>query len=382
MKAALAFLMWGGQVIVCSTHNGSENEFNLQVQEILGQRSKFMHMRIDFDEALQEGLYQRICLVTGVEWTPEGEAQWRQDIIDFYGDGADEELFCVPSMGSGAWLSAPLIEARMNSDGPVLRLELPPDYLHRPAAERARLISPFMEELDEALDGLDAEDMHAFGFDFARVSDLSVGPLLALTRKMKRRLALTVEMRRVPGDEQKQVCRMILKRSPRLLGAAFDAVGMGWIVAEDMGREFGLYDPTHNPSGLVRAIQLTEAWYRTEMPPLKVWFEDDAIDISRDAEHLTDLRMVKVIRGTPRVPDLRTGEAGKKRHGDFAIGLGLAGYASRQQWHEYAYQPVPLPRSRFEERPSTDRDGGEWRDRADERTGRFRMASTRNGGIF
>ena len=113
LKAALAFLMWGGQVIVCSTHNGAENEFNVQVQEILGGRSKYKHMRVDFDEALRQGLYQRICLVRGKEWSPEGEAEWRQEIIDFYGDGADEELFCIPSMGSGAWLTAPLIEARM-----------------------------------------------------------------------------------------------------------------------------------------------------------------------------------------------------------------------------------------------------------------------------
>jgi phage FluMu gp28-like protein len=36
LKAALANLMWGGQVVVCSTHNGADNEFNVQVQDILG----------------------------------------------------------------------------------------------------------------------------------------------------------------------------------------------------------------------------------------------------------------------------------------------------------------------------------------------------------
>ena len=101
LKAALAFLMWGGQVIVCSTHNGVDNEFNVLVQDILGGRRKGAHTRIDFDQALHQGLYQRICLVTGKEWSPESEAAWRQDIIDFYGDGADEELFCIPALGSG-----------------------------------------------------------------------------------------------------------------------------------------------------------------------------------------------------------------------------------------------------------------------------------------
>ncbi|TIY07696.1 MAG: hypothetical protein E5V16_20425, partial [Mesorhizobium sp.] len=81
LKAALANLMWGGQVVVCSTHNGADNEFNVQVQEILsGRQPKFRHLKIDFDQALLEGLYQRICLVKGEEWSPEGEAAWRQDI--------------------------------------------------------------------------------------------------------------------------------------------------------------------------------------------------------------------------------------------------------------------------------------------------------------
>ncbi len=52
LKAALAFLMWGGQVVVCSTHDGAENDFNQAVQDILSGRSKYAHLRIDFDQAL------------------------------------------------------------------------------------------------------------------------------------------------------------------------------------------------------------------------------------------------------------------------------------------------------------------------------------------
>lgn len=370
LKAALAFLMWGGQVIICSTHNGNDNPFNELVQDVLSERKPYAHMRIDFDEALQDGLYQRICLVTGRDWTPEAEAEWRQDIIDFYGDGADEELFCVPAQGSGAWLSAPLIEARMTSDAPVIRLELPQDFLHLPSHERARLLMPFGEELEEALSELDPGELHAFGFDFARVADLSVGSLLAIDKLLNRRAALTIEMRGVPGDEQKQFVRSILKASPGLVGAAFDAVGMGWTVAEDMGREFGLREG-EDGSGLVWAIHLNEPWYRLQMPPLKAAFEDDAIALSKDDEHLTDLRMVKVIRGTPRVPDLRTGEVGKKRHGDFTIALALAHFASRMQWHEYGYRAVTANRPDLNMTAPVDRPN---------RSGPFRMASMRRKG--
>lgn len=34
LKAALAFLMWGGQVVVCWTHDGAENPFNQAIQDV------------------------------------------------------------------------------------------------------------------------------------------------------------------------------------------------------------------------------------------------------------------------------------------------------------------------------------------------------------
>ncbi|MCB5204242.1 hypothetical protein LH464_17385 [Neorhizobium sp. T786] len=339
LKAALAFLMWGGQVVVCSTHNGTENEFNKQIQDILAERTKYDHIRIDFDQALKEGLYERICLVNGNEWTAEGEAKWRQEIIDFYGDGADEELFCIPTAGTGAWLPAVLIEARMTIEAPIIRLELPRDYLQRTRLERMVLMANTVKELQEAISRLDRERTHAFGFDFARVADLSVAKLLSITRTLKRESALTLEMRNVPGDEQKLLTRMILRGAPRLVGAAFDATGMGWTVAEDMGREFGFRLPDGS-GGLVDAIKFSVDWYRFQMPPLKAAFEDDMIALAKDDEHLGDLRLVKVIAGVPRVPDLRSGEGSKKRHGDFVIALALAHFASRQQWHEYGYESI------------------------------------------
>ncbi len=341
LKAALAFLMWGGQVVVCSTHDGAENDFNQAIQDILSGRSKYAHLRIDFDQALHEGLYQRIALVTGKPWTPEAEAKWRQSIIDFYGDGADEELFCVPSLSSGAWLAAPLIEARMTAPGKVLRLELPPDFMHRSRLEQLVLLAPFMADLTEALAGLDLSLQYAFGFDFGRVADLTVGSLLAIEPGLKRREALVVELRNVPGNEQKAIVRAILTAvRSRLVGAGFDATGMGWTVAEDMGREFGIREDFEEGAGLIMALKFTEEWYRLQMPPLKAAFEDDAIAIIADAEHLGDLRTVKMIRGIPRVPPTREGEKGKRRHGDYAIALALAHWASRMRWVEYGYTPA------------------------------------------
>jgi phage FluMu gp28-like protein len=338
MKAALAFLMWGGQVVICSTHNGAENPFNVAVQDILAGRSKYAHIRIDFDQALLEGLYQRIALVTGKPWSAAEEAKWRQDIIDFYADGADEELFCVPSLSTGAWLPAPLIEARMTVRVPVLRLSLPKDYLHRSKFEQVLLIAGFMAELKAQLAALDLSLRYAFGFDFGRVADLSTVSLLGIEAQLKRTEGLSVEMRDVPGDEQKAICRMILEAvRSRLVGAAFDATGMGWTVAEDMGRIFGLREDHEKGAGLIMAVKFTEEWYRLNMPPLKAAFEDDALELIVDQEHLSDLRIIKVIRGIARVPPTREGETGKKRHGDYAIALALAHWASRLRWGEWLH---------------------------------------------
>jgi len=165
--------------------------------------------------------------------------------------------------------------------------------------------------------------------------------LLAIEEALKRREALSVEMRNVPGDEQKAIVRLILNAvRPRLVGAAFDATGMGWTVAEDMGREFGLREDFDEGAGLIMALKFTEEWYRLQMPPLKAAFEDDAIAIIPDAEHLGDLRMVKLVRGIARVPPTREGEKGKRRHGDYAIALALAHWASRVRWVEYDYTPA------------------------------------------
>lgn len=350
LKAALAFLMWGGQVVVCSTHNGADNEFNLLVQDILGKRRKGAHVRIDFDQALLQGLYQRICLVTGKEWSAEAEAAWRQDIIDFYADGADEELFCIPSQGSGAWLTAPLIEARMTltpAQAPILRVALPGDYLLRQELERRHLLKAQLDGLDKALALLNPKWLHALGYDPARLNDPAIITLLAIDGLLQRRSALTIEMRNVPFEEQKAIARQLIRAAPRLVGAAIDATGMGMNLAEDLGREFGFYLPDPDPKrvvrGLVWQVKLSTPWYNEHMPPVKAAFEDGTIALTKDVEHLADLRLVKIIRGIPSIPDERVGGARMQRHGDFAVALALAYAAGYLQWYEYGYQRVTLP---------------------------------------
>lgn len=349
ITAAMAYLMWGGQVIVCSTHNGADNFFAEEIQEILAGRSPYKHMHCDFDEALRDGLYQRICLVTKKDWSPEAEAKWRQEIIAFYRSGADEELFCIPAEGAGVWLARALIEARMTATAPVLRWELPGDYLQRSESERKALFGACLDELDAALAGLDPHKRHALGFDFGRVGHLSVAWALARDDHLNLGTALVVEMRRFPHREQIIVCDRITKALPRPLGEAYDATGEGNVVAEEMQRRFGVAsDDPDVPGGLVAAIKLTQEWYRLNMPPLKAAFEDGTLSIVRDAYHLDDLRVVEIIRGIPQVPKVDTGAVGATRHADAAVALALARFAATMNAMAYGYTPVPPPRGRFD----------------------------------
>ncbi|AWI83056.1 hypothetical protein CEW88_04895 [Alloyangia pacifica] len=345
LKAAMALLMWGGKVLVISTHDGADNPFNLLVRDIRSGERAGEVVTVTFEDAIEDGLYERIALTTGKSDTAEAKQAWIDSIMAFYGQDADEELHCIPKAGSGVWLSAPLIEARMTAEAPVLTLELPGDYLQRTDADRAELMRPFMAELEAALSLLDLEPHYAAGFDFARVADLSVLSLLSIEKNLHRREALSIELRNVPGQEQIAIVGDVLSSvRPRLLGAAFDATGMGWIVAEEMGRRFGLRE-NEDSGGLIWAIKFSEDWYRQHMPPLKKAFEDGTLWLGPSDDHVTDLRIVRELRGVPRVPPVRTGEKGLKRHGDYAIGLALAHFASRMRWVQYDYRAVSAPTS-------------------------------------
>jgi phage FluMu gp28-like protein len=361
LKAALAFLMWGGKVVVCSTHNGAGNAFNELVQDVLSGRRPYAHLKIDFDEALRDGLYRRICLVTGRAWSPEAEAKWREDIVAAYGEGADEELFCVPSDGEGVWLASTLIEARMTEKAGdrLIRSDLPPDFLARGATERLGLITAVEGRVDRALAQLDNR-VHAVGFDFARRRDLSVITVLAIAPDLRRVEVLTVELRRWPYSEQGALMTRILRGLPRWQAALVDATGEGGAVAEAVQRACG---------DRVVAVRLSSEWYRLNMPRLKRDFEDGMIGLIRDAEHRDDLRLVRVVRGVPIVPDERTGAAGAKRHGDFAIALALAHAAALTEPVSYGYDAVPLTVLSLDGAARSD---GFWRPRHDDEPARPR----------
>ena len=116
LKAAMAFLLWGGTVHVLSTHNGEGSEFNRLVESINdGSRPGSVH-RIPFDAAVAEGLGKRRMAVVGLAWSAEAEREWVDQVRREYGADAAEELDCVPAAGDGPWLTWDLIRAVEHAD--------------------------------------------------------------------------------------------------------------------------------------------------------------------------------------------------------------------------------------------------------------------------
>ena len=122
LKAALAFLVWGGRVRVISTHNGEASAFNRLLQDVTdGVRSGTRH-RTTFSDAVNDGLYERICKVTGSVWSPEAQDAWEAELRRSYGSAAAEELDCIPAAGGGAWLKWNLIRQAERDDAGIPKL--------------------------------------------------------------------------------------------------------------------------------------------------------------------------------------------------------------------------------------------------------------------
>jgi phage FluMu gp28-like protein len=331
LKSAFALLIWGGRVVVISTHNGDANPFNTLVNDIRAGRKPYKLLRCTFDDALADGLYQRICYTKGEEWSAEKEAVWRAEIIAFYGDGADEELFCIPNEGSGTFLSLAILEKCMEPDIPVVRLAYPTSFAELPDHIREAECADWCErELLPLLKRLDPELWRSvFGMDFGRSGDLSVIWPLLIGQDLKARTPFVVELRNVPFRQQEQILYYVGDRLPRLQAGALDARGNGQYLAERAMQRWG--------AGRISQVMLSVEWYRDNMPRYKAAFEDRTIIIPKDADVLADHRVVVMVQGVARVPERTKGKDGGKRHGDSAIAGALAVFASRMDVVEYEY---------------------------------------------
>lgn len=338
LKAALALLMWGGQVIIISTHNGADNPFNELIQDVRAGNLPYSLHRITLDDALDAGLYRRICRVTKQDWTPEAETAWRAELVKTYGDGADEELFCIPRQSSGAYLTTAMIQSCMD-DVPV-PLWTPPaaDFVDWPLPVAERYTRGWIaEQLAPLLAGLPADRAHFCGVDFGRSGDLSV--FWPATEEKDLRLVppFVLELRDCPHRTQQQILFAILDALPRFSGVSLDARGNGSALAEAARQRYG--------PAFVREVMVSESWYRETMPLLKAGIEDRTLRLPKDAGILSDFRCLRVVKGVARVPEQRTRDKSGGRHGDSAVACAMLLDARRElgSAEPWEYEGVALP---------------------------------------
>ncbi len=334
IKAAMALLMWGGKVVIISTHDGDANPFNEVIQEVRAGKKPYSLHRVTLDDALAEGLYRRICLRLGKEWTQEREDLWRKLIVAQYGEGADEELFCIPSAGGGAYLSRAVIERCMRPDIPILRWACKNEFALLPDHIRQAEARDWCDEhLAPLLAKLDPKRTHYLGEDFARSGDLTVIAPLAEKQDLTYRVPFVVELSNVPFKEQELIFCYIADRLPRFVYGKLDSRGNGQYLGERAMQKYG--------ADRIGQIMISEAWYRDEMPRFKAFFDDGTIEVPQDADHMDDYRALKMIKGVAKLPDTKTkGKDGRQRHGDVAIAVALAVAATREEACEYAYHQI------------------------------------------
>lgn len=330
LKAALALTMWGNKVRLISTHNGVDNAFNSYIQDAREGRKDYSVHRITLDDAIAEGLYQRICYVTGQEWSLEAQLEWRAKLYKNAPnvESAEEEYGCVPKKSGGNYLSRVLIEQAMVADHSIriYRYEAPEGFESWTPEMRVAEVNTWCKEnLLPELARLSDKNRHAFGEDFARRGDLTVFSPLQISPTLRKREPFRVELRNLTYEAQRDVMFFICDRLPRLGGLAFDATGNGGYLAEQAALRYG--------AGLVDQVQLNLAWYALWMPKLKGEFEAFNLEIPRHQTSLDDLLSIKVEKGVPvidkgRTKDLQSQDSKAKRHGDSAISLVMAVRAS------------------------------------------------------
>lgn len=359
LKSAFALLIWGGSVSVISTHFGVDNPFNELVNDVREGKKPYSLHRITFDEAVLQGLCKRVFASSNRAWTEQAEQQWAEGIRAIYRPNDAEELDCVPSNSSGSYLSRALIESCMSKDSPVLRFECKDGFEQLSDHVRESTTQDWLDEhVAPLLADLPKTARSSVGMDFGRNGDLSVlVPLLEL-QGLERTCPFIIEMRNVPFKQQEQIVFWIADRLPRFNYGAFDARGNGQYLAEVAMQRYG--------STSIAQVMLTQGWYLEHMPKLKAAFEDATLtNLPQDRDTLDDLRAITVVKGIPRIPEKKTKTGvGQQRHGDTAVALCLAWFATNQGGGLIEYIEVSKQHIRRDE-GGKDAPGGFMRPRAD-----------------
>lgn len=342
LESATALLIWGGRIRIWSTHRGKRNPFYQLLTDVRAGRygKKAKAMRITFDDAVGNGLYERVCAMQGRTPNIEGKRDWYTGIRAAYGPrvaAMREELDAIPRDGEGTAIPTVWIERAMPEIRPVLRLVFDDDFPRRSEAERERWCATWIAEhllptLEQAQAGF--QGRWAVGMDFARHRHFSVILPARLTAELRRDAPFVIELAKAPARQQEQILWALLDRLGRWTFAG-DATGPGQTLMEYTGDRYGraeLVKETGNyRGGPVHEIILSRAWYAEHMGRFLQLFEDGFITLPRDLSLEDDLRAVEYVDGIPMVPKLERQDLKDPdlvRHGDGAIAGALMAFAA------------------------------------------------------
>lgn len=342
LESATALLIWGGRIRIWSTHRGKRNPFYQLLTDVRAGRygEKANAFRITFDDAVANGLYERVCAMQGRTPTIEGKRAWYIGIRAAYGPrvaAMREELDAIPRDGDGTAIPTVWIERAMPEVRPVLRLVFNDDFPRHSEAERERWCAAWIAEhllptLEQAQAGFQCR--WAVGMDFARHRHFSVILPARLTAELRRDVPFVIELGKAPARQQEQILWALLDRLSRWTFAG-DATGPGQTLMEYTGDRYGraeLVKETGNyRGGPVHEITLSRAWYAEHMGRFLQLFEDGFITLPRDLSLEDDLRAVEYVDGIPMVPKLERQDLKDPelvRHGDGAIAGALMAFAA------------------------------------------------------
>jgi phage FluMu gp28-like protein len=327
VKAAMAMKMWGrGQVCIISTHNGLRSYFNKLVEDVRADRKRYSLHRVTLDDALDDGLYRRICQMSGEIWTLEKQERWRQELIDEHGEFADEELFCSPKSHDEASFPSLLVESRMDDRYMVRRIERDDEWSRKPLGERRWEVGEWLDVMIKPiLLALPEDERGYLGMDVGRTVDLADIAVVMEAQGLKRYCPLLIEMRRMPFDQQEQIFSYLVDKLNRFGGGCIDARGNGAQLAENMGTKYG---------DRIEQVKLTNDIYLEIVPRYRAALEDGMFHMPKDADVLNDHRMVRFVNGVHKIPETRYKEVaegakkGATRHGDSFVALVLGLHAA------------------------------------------------------
>ncbi|HHE5239692.1 TPA: hypothetical protein ACPEZI_003871 [Klebsiella michiganensis] len=340
LDAATALLIWGGRIVIISSHNGKNNPFCQFCNDIEAGRygDDAAVFTVTFDDAVANGLFERVCAMKGETATVESKKTWYNRIRNAYGPrkaAMREELDAIPRDGNGICIPGVWIERAMPEERPVIRLALDDDFIHMTEAERAAWGNDWIDkELRPVMaETLNPELRHVFGMDFARHRHFSSIVPMAIMQNLCRDVPFLLELNNVPSALQQQILFWIIEHLPRQSGGAMDATGPGMVLAEYTADRYG------RPR--IAEITLNRKWYGFWMPKFTGLFEDSMIILPRDENTAQDLRTVENIDGVPMVASLEKKDLKDPelvRHGDTAIAGCLANYAALNLATEIAFE--------------------------------------------